>query len=529
MTKDKKAPDSGFIEINDYFARALKFMEKSSSHVFITGKAGTGKSTLLQYFREHTAKNVVVLAPTGVAALNVGGQTIHSFFRFKPGITPDTVKKTKIIGGNIFKNLDTIIVDEISMVRADLFDCMDRFLRLHASRPKEPFGGIQMVMIGDLYQLPPVVNSQEREIFRTHYASPYFFDAKVFKDLPLEFVELEKIYRQKDAGFISLLNAIRNNSVTDEDMNLLNKRTEGRIDPDPVEFYICLTSTNDAADAVNRAKLAGLHTKSKRYAGSTHGSFDEKYLPTQRDLEVKTGAQVMLLNNEPMGQWVNGSVGRVMAIHEGAGDDGEDLLAIELSNGDIVEVGPHKWDIIHFSYDKGEEKIVSESAGSFTQYPVRLAWAVTIHKSQGKTFDRVVVDIGRGAFASGQVYVALSRCTTLEGLVLRKPIEKRHIFVDWKIVRFMTGFQYGISDRLLPLADKVAMIQEAIRGKHRLSITYLKDKDEKSRRDITPTKVGEMEYKEKRFLGVQAYCHSQKSDRVFRVDRILEMEATKKS
>jgi len=307
------------IDLNEQFQKSLDLMENTSKHGFITGKAGTGKSTLLDYFRSHTKKKVVVLAPTGVAALNVRGQTIHSFFGFKPNVTLKSIKKIRRGGKNIYKELDAIVIDEASMVRADLLDCIDKFLRLNAGKRK-PFGGVQMIFIGDLYQLPPVVTGGEKEFFNTHYKSPYFFDAIVMKELEMEFIELEKIYRQNDEDFIALLNAIRNNSVTEEQLTALNRRCAADFAPDPKDFYIWLTSLNIAAEKINREHLFSIGFPLTTYHGIIDGDFKQDSLPTQVDLQVKKDAQVMLLNNDSLLRWVNGSIGKVLDIVKEKGD-----------------------------------------------------------------------------------------------------------------------------------------------------------------------------------------------------------------
>ena len=555
------------IEINPGFRRALDLMEGTDRHVFVTGKAGTGKSTLLEHWRSQTKKRIAVLAPTGVAALNVRGQTIHSFFRFKPDTTPDAVRKLAKSRGEaadraaLYRNLDALVIDEVSMVRADLMDCVEKFLRLNGPRPEEWFGGLQMIFIGDLYQLPPVVTSRERDLFagasgpflsarpatpaalhspgRTsglrgasapppasssgRYESPYFFSARIFAEptFDMEFVELEKVYRQTDAGFIGLLNAIRNRSVDDALMALLNSRLDPAYSPPDGEFAITLTSTNDLASARNREKLAALPGRARRYEGFIDGEFDRSSLPTDETLELKPGAQVMLLVNERHGRFVNGTIGRVSEIVKVPDED--DVVVVELPGGEEVDLSPHTWELFRFRYDAGSDRIDSESVGAFTQYPLRLAWAVTIHKSQGKTFDRVVVDIGRGAFAHGQVYVALSRCTSFEGLVLKTPIRKSHIWMDWRIVRFLTRFQYRKAEEALPAADKRAMVLEAIRARRELDIVYLKPDDTKSRRRIRPEAVEMMEYRGRTFEGVRAYCHTRRESRTFRLDRMLEV------
>lgn len=508
------------IEFNELFQRALDQMENTSRHVFITGKAGTGKSTLLDYFRNHTRKKLAVLAPTGVSALNVRGQTIHSFFGFKPNVTLKSIKKIKRSGKNIYKELDAIVIDETSMVRADLLDCIDRFLRLNAGS-KKPFGGVQMIFIGDLYQLPPVVTSSEKEFFNTHYQTPYFFDAIVMKELDMEFIELEKIYRQKDNNFIAILNAIRNNSVTEEQLTTLNQQCDPDFVPDPKDFYIWLTSLNSAAEKINREHLSRIAFPLITYQGTIHGDFKQDSLPTQIDLQVKKDAQVMLLNNDPLFRWVNGSIGKIVDIVKQKGED--DVIVVELVTGEVVNVLPYRWELFNYYFDKSKNSIESKVIGSFTQYPLKLAWAVTIHKSQGKTFENVVIDIGRGTFASGQVYVALSRCTCLDGIVLKKPIEKRHIFMDWRVMKFMTQFQYKLSENRCPIEEKIHLIKSAIENQSKIEILYLKNNDVKSRRVITPAFVGEMEYSGKTYLGMEAFCHLRNKKRIFRLDRILEI------
>lgn len=444
MTKPSESIASKDIEFNAEFAKAYDSLENGTGNIFITGKAGTGKSTLLQYFRDHTVKNVVVLAPTGVAAVNIKGQTIHSFFRFKPNITPEGVDAIKIRRTQkaLYQKVDTIIIDEVSMVRADLMDCIDAFLRLHGKKRMVPFGGVQLVFIGDLYQLPPVVPRNEQGIFRDVYNSPYFFDSNIFQELngngndqhPQRFqiIELKKIYRQKEEDFIKLLGTIRNKTATEANLKALNKRHIPDFIPDDNDFYIYLTTTNAVADRVNHQRLKELQREPYCYEGSVTGKFESRNLPTHQSLELKVGAQVMLLNNDPGGRWINGSIGKIIEIVK----EGK-IVTVELSDEQIVEVVPYQWEMFRFFFNEDTEALESESVGSFTQYPLRLAWAVTIHKSQGKTFSKVIVDIGNGAFAHGQTYVALSRCTNFEGLILKRPILQRHIILDDDVVRFM--------------------------------------------------------------------------------------------
>ena len=447
MTKLSNSIASKDIEFNSEFAKAYDFLENGTGNIFITGKAGTGKSTLLQYFRDHTVKNIVVLAPTGVAAVNIKGQTIHSFFRFKPDITPEGVDAIKIRRTQkaLYQKVDAIIIDEISMVRADLLDCIDAFLRLHGKNRMMPFGGVQLVFIGDLYQLPPVVPRDEQDIFKDVYCSPYFFDSNIFRELnsngqhPKRFqiIELKKIYRQKEEDFIKLLGTIRNKTATEANLEALNKRYIPDFIPDDDDFYIYLTTTNAVADRVNHQRLRELQREPYCYEGTVTGKFESRNLPTHKSLELKIGAQVMLLNNDPGGRWINGSIGKIIEIMK----EGK-IITVELSDGQTVEVTLYQWEMFRFFFNEDTEALESESVGSFTQYPLRLAWAVTIHKSQGKTFSRVIVDIGNGAFAHGQTYVALSRCTSFEGLVLKRPILKRHILLDDNVVQFM--------ERLIP-------------------------------------------------------------------------------
>lgn len=508
------------IEFNAQFQKAFELMENTSRNVFITGKAGTGKSTLLDCFRTHTKKKIVVLAPTGVSALNIKGQTIHSFFGFKPSVTLNSIKRLKGNQKNIYKELDAIVIDEASMVRADLLDCIDKFLRLNVKK-KKPFGGIQMIFIGDLYQLPPVVRGKEKEFFDTYYKSPYFFDSIVMKEIDMEFIELEKIYRQKDEDFIAILNAIRNNSITEKELNILNQRYNPEFIPDPRDFYIWLTSINSSAEKINREHLSRISSPLINYHGALSGDFSEDSLPTQIDLQIKKGAQVMLLNNDPHFRWVNGSIGRIVEIVKQKDDS--DIIIVKLFTGEVVDVLPYRWELFNYYFNKDKNTIESEVVGSFTQYPLKLAWAVTIHKSQGKTFDKVVIDIGRGTFASGQVYVALSRCTRLDGIVLKRPLEKKHIFMDWKIVKFLTQFQYRISENLCPFEKKLNIIKSAIESNQRLEIVYLKNNDTKSKRIISPIFVGEMEYSGRTYIGMEAFCHLRNDTRVFRIDRILDI------
>ncbi|MCX7990603.1 MAG: AAA family ATPase [Proteobacteria bacterium] len=504
------------IDFNEDFIKALDLIENSDKSVFITGKAGTGKSTLLKYFRENSAKKFVVLAPTGVSAINVEGQTIHSFFNFKPDITPLSANKIKPIDKEIYKELEMIVIDEISMVRADLLDSVDVFLRKYGKHRSKPFGGIKMVFIGDLYQLPPVLTNRDSLAYYAHYKSPYFFGARVFNLLDMEFVELTKIYRQSDNTFIEILNKIRNYTVTDEDILKLNSRLNPDFKDD--EGYIYLTTTNDLAEEINSTKLKNLNGNLYNFKGEIRGSFSKEDMPTLPVLELKKSAQVMLLNNDSLGRWINGSIGKILDFYP---DD--EKIVVKLNDGNVVDVTPYKWDIFRFYLDKREDKIKSETIGSFIQYPLKLSYAITIHKSQGKTFDKVIIDLGRGTFSSGQLYVALSRCTSLEGIVLKKPINKGHIKLDKEVIKFLTNYQYMLSEKKFPLQEKIKILEKSLQEKKSIEIVYLKTRDEKTKRKIIPLFIGELEYNGKTFLGLTAHCLLRNEERVFRIDRILEI------
>ncbi len=424
------------LDFNEQFVAAFDALENTSRHLFVTGKAGTGKSTLLQYFRHKTIKNIAVLAPTGVAALNIKGQTIHSFFQFKPDITPEAVNDIIIrkVKRRMYEQLDAIIIDEISMVRADLLDCIDAFLRLFGRDYSKPFGGIQMIFLGDMYQLPPVVSRGEEEIFRGHYSSPYFFSSRIFPQIDLKILELKKIYRQKDEGFIHLLNALRHNELEEHHLHAFNTRHHSKVDFPVGEFFITLTTTNALAETVNANQLMKLTGRSYNYQGVLSGEFERKSLPTQESVSLKKGAQIMMLNNDTEKRWVNGSLGVIKDVKSSSGDD---IIMVELENGQIVDVKKHTWEIYQYYFDTVAENLASKVIGHFTQYPLKLAWAVTIHKSQGQTFERVMIDVGYGTFAHGQMYVALSRCTSLQGIILKKPIARNQIIMDNRIHEFM--------------------------------------------------------------------------------------------
>lgn len=420
------------LELSADFQHALDLLEKEGRNLFITGKAGTGKSTLLQLFRASTRKKVVVVAPTGIAALNVKGQTIHSFFGFPPRpIGPHELKKRR--DTRLFKKMEVLVIDEISMVRADMLDNIDIFLRINREK-REPFGGVQVVFFGDMFQLPPVVASlEEQQVIGSQYQSPYFFSAKVFfEGFGLEMLELTKVYRQEQKHFLRLLDAIRLNRMDDDELDTLNQRCHPHFTaPD---FYITLATRNAKVDAINRAMLNEIPLPVQTYIGKVSGDFPANLYPTELGLGLKLNAQVMFVKNDPQRRFVNGTIGKIVKL-----EVEKVTVMIEDRSGETsyVEVESLDWEIVKYRLHPTDPNVIeTETVGSFSQLPLRLAWAITIHKSQGQTFDKVIIDLDRGAFEHGQTYVALSRCRTLEGIVLRQPIQPRDIITDERVVEF---------------------------------------------------------------------------------------------
>ena len=422
---------SPHFERTPQLSHALALMKDGPSCLFVTGRAGTGKSTLLRNYRNDVDKKVAIVAPTGIAALNVDGETIHSFFRFPPRpLAASEIEE--MIDKSLYRALDAIVVDEVSMVRADVLDGMDRFLRLNAAERSEPFGGVRMILIGDPYQLPPVVASPaERRFLAANYKTPYFFSAACLKESGMTTLELEKVFRQHDRRFIELLNAIRSARVTREIIEALNACCRPDFVPPKNEPYVTLTTTNARADAINSESLVRLNGKYHRYDGELAGAFaasDNPPLPAPGSLALKKDAQVMFVKNDHERRWVNGTMGRIRKLRKRR-------IEVEV-DGREVEVEPVDWEMVRYTYDRQRKSIETETIGTFRQFPLKVAYAITVHKSQGKTFDRVIVDLTGGAFAHGQVYVALSRCTSLEGLVLRRPLARRDLILDRAVIAF---------------------------------------------------------------------------------------------
>jgi hypothetical protein len=430
----RKPPLRDTVDVNEDFERALDLID-DGGHVFVTGRAGTGKSTLLHLLVEETRRRVAVVAPTGLAAINVGGQTIHSFFRLPPRFV-DVRELRAMRHTGVMKNIDLLVIDEVSMVRSDLMDGIDHTLRLNR-RSDEPFGGVQLALFGDLWQLPPVVREPELKEYFAAHGGPWFFQAQAWNECGGRSVELGRIYRQQDdPGFMRILQQVRDGEPDDEVMGLLNERVVGRTILDGADAPIVLTGTNQAAFRENSRRLSALGGKLMNYAAEVTGRFDPGAFPTESELLLRVGARVMFLKNDPEQRWVNGSFGTVVAL----GDEGP---TVELADGTAHLVKPSAWENIAYQYDRPGKQITREVVGSYRQLPLRLGWAITIHKSQGQTFDRVYVDLSGGAFSHGQVYVALSRCRSLAGLTLARPVRQQDVLLDFSVGDYRRVFPTG--------------------------------------------------------------------------------------
>ena len=438
---------------NKEWQQALQIIEYTRRSLFLTGKAGTGKSTFLRYVAQHTKKKLVILAPTGIAAINAGGQTLHSFFKlpFHPLLPNDSrynvrnIRKTLKYNNDLIKllrELELIIIDEISMVRADIIDFIDRLLRIYCRNMREPFGGKQLLLVGDIFQLEPVVKEDEWRLMQPFYASAYFFSAKVWEQMQLVSVELRKVYRQTDSDFIAILDRIRENAATDADLQAINSRATAT-DGSPVGtnngFQITLATRRDTVDYINDQQLQQLDGAASIFKGTIQGDFPLTSLPAPMELEVKPGAQVIFTKNDKEKRWVNGTIGVVIGI-----DVEEGIIGVVDEDGHEYDVAREVWENMRYTFNEKEQKIEEELLGTFKQFPLRLAWAITVHKSQGLTFRQVKIDFsGGGAFAGGQTYVALSRCSSLKGIILEEPIRRADIFVRPEVVAFARKYNDG--------------------------------------------------------------------------------------
>ena len=443
--------DSSSIDFaNPEFRRLTELVEHTSQSIFLTGKAGTGASPFRRYIIDHTDKKCAVLAPTGIAAVNVGGQTLHSFFHLPlQPVLPDDPEfhssrlrdRLNLTGRSLklFKEIELIVIDEISMVRADVIDLIDRILRTFGGGDRrKPFGGKQLLLVGDVFQLEPVVTPEDKSILQKEYCYPFFFNARVFKTFGLVSIELRKAYRQHQKDFIDILDRFRAGVPSHSDIDSINSRCRGTEEPSDNDAGRCIVMTlaarRDVVKQINDVHLERLKGRTVVYTGEVSGDFPPSAYPTDLNLRLKKGAQVIFLRNDAERRFVNGTLGIVSAIKD-------DSLKVKLENGTEIDVEPAIWENVTYKYEAKTKRVSTNVKGTFTQFPVKPAWALTIHKSQGLTFDNVIIDLGRGgAFAGGQVYVALSRCTSLEGIRLRTCVDARDVFVHPEVIRFSRSF-----------------------------------------------------------------------------------------
>ena len=432
---------------NEEMQKALQIIQFTRRSLFLTGKAGTGKSTFMRHIAATIKKKHIILAPTGIAAINAGGSTLHSFFKlpFHPLLPNDKRYSTRNIRdtlkyngekNKLLREVELIIIDEISMVRADIIDFIDKVLRIYNRNMREPFGGKQLLLVGDIYQLEPVIKEEERQLLRPFYPSNFFFDAQVFREMQLIAVELKKVYRQRDAQFIPLLDHIRTSHVSDSDLRLLNAQVNAEIGTEAGRLSITLSGRRDTVDYINEKQLNTLPDQPTIFYGHIEGEFPESSLPTPMELEVKTGAQVLFIKNDKERRWVNGTLGTII----GFGDEEDGIIYVRTEDGRDFDVQREIWSNVRYTFNEKEQKIEEEEIGSYQQFPLRLAWAITVHKSQGLTFNNVKIDFTGGVFAGGQTYVALSRCTSLQGISLQEPIRRENIFVRTEVTNFARNY-----------------------------------------------------------------------------------------
>ncbi|MBI3134085.1 MAG: AAA family ATPase [Bacteroidetes bacterium] len=483
-------------ENNQEALNAYNLMEYTRKPVYITGKAGTGKSTFLKGFCKQTKKPYIILAPTGIAALNAGGQTIHSFFNLPtrplvpndpdiPFFSERRLKNGKMVGEDddrrkIIKEIEMIIIDEISMVRSDIIDAIDCSLRKNGGDKNLPFGGKQMVFIGDLFQLEPIVKDEDKEMLKEHYKSRFFFSANAFQTIIFSNIEFTKVYRQTDTEFIDVLERVRTKKATQEDFAILNARYTPEYTPEKDEVFITLCTTNRTAEAHNESFLERLNGRVYIFEGDIDGNFNERDCPVPLTLTLKIGAQVMFVKNDTQGRWANGTIGKIISLSE---NEVKVRIKADKHHKDYY-VERTEWQKVEYKYDSLKKSVESEETGSFEQFPIKLAWAITIHKSQGLTFENVIIDPGNGMFAHGQLYVALSRCTALEGIKFQKKIGPKEMIVHNRVIQFANTandqnlidkeFEHGIIEQNKVLREMVHVLKEELTE----TIWKLEDKEE---------------------------------------------------
>lgn len=534
-SENKPSPKAQFI-LTDEFKEILDLLKNTNESLFITGKAGTGKSSLLKHFIKNTNKKLVILAPTGIAALNVGGQTIHSFFRFPPSVIYPNKIEPDFVRAELFRNLQMVIIDEISMVRADLMNGIDIALRRNRNKPNEPFDGVQMVFIGDLFQLPPVLKDEERDYILRTYGGQYFFDAIVFKTFNYQFKELTTIFRQSDEqpGFKTMLNNIRNNEVQFDDMALLNSRHKDNAGEQ--ENSIFLTTKKSIARKINFDKLENLPGEKSTYIGVLSGKYLklkedaedklEDKLPAPYRLELKKDAQIMMLRNDGGKRWVNGSIGIIEELEP-------DAITVKIDENKY-KIEKESWNEVEYILNQETKEIEERIIAGFSQFPLQLSYAMTIHKSQGKTFDKITVDVGTGAFAHGQVYVALSRCRTLDGIILNNSIRNNDIIVDPRVIEYYktkstppSSIKPTSIEPNTPTSIKEELLK-AVDGNHKIKILYENFNGEASERELSNLKLtddfNDFGYEKQHIKG---FCHLRNEERSFKIDRIKKIEIIK--